>query len=174
VTSQYFDFREAESDTIGRYRHSPQSYGSITRKSPSENPVREGGELNGGNKNQPSKFERYNFHRSFTICVGSQPSSVNGDEIEEKTERKSRTLPHVSNTSLQIDCTRDACVYVRCIPPSLLLSPSFARRNRRSASTIEKDHDWNLFFDASKRKNARSSVRENQSPLSHCYCKSAE
>lgn len=33
-----FYYREAESDTIGRYRHPPQSYGRITRKSPSESP----------------------------------------------------------------------------------------------------------------------------------------
>lgn len=33
-----FCYREAESGTIGRYRHPPQSYGRITRKSPSENP----------------------------------------------------------------------------------------------------------------------------------------
>jgi len=30
--------REAENGTIGRYRHLSQSYGEVTRKSPSESP----------------------------------------------------------------------------------------------------------------------------------------
>ena len=145
-----FLHHEAESSTIGRYRHPLQSYGRITRKSPSGEKTQ--GKLSGGNKNQPSKFERYNFHRSFTIYVGS--SSPVNSEIEGKKGKKVVDIPYVSSTSLQIDCMwMHICalhfysffcyLHVVSFPCNRhIYDPTF--------DTKRENHDWNFFLEQRK------------------------
>lgn len=125
------------------------------------------GKLSGGNKNQPSKFERYNFHRSFAICVGS-PSPVNGDcrrDRREKKRRESRErgIEHFFSNTF----ARGVRVHVCALHSTLSFRVIVVRRTKPPQPTILGDKagksQFKPFPRRERTKGCRSSQRGNQS-----------